>query len=185
MNKNDEQDGLLESQSTNSSRRVFLKKGAIVTVPVILSAWSRPVLAATVSLSGILSGNASGEGEREGDYGKSPGYWHIPERYAGTGVDPYAQYHTIFPGMYHEINPDTGESLTLMDIFQFYRDNGASDELWSPGAHLISAYMNTIVYAGTYFLSQDDVFQIAIEYANDPTHERSGMIRDFLDTTWD
>jgi len=176
-------DNCQENIETGSSRRSFLKKGAIVTAPIILTAWSRPVLGATVSLSGILSGNASGEGGREGDMGLSPGYWHKEERYAGTGVDPNAGYHTIFPGTYHIINPDTGESLSLLEIIELFRSNGASEEKWSPGAHLIAALMNSLTMS-TYLLSTDDVFEIANKYALTPTHELSGRIRDFLDTTW-
>lgn len=171
-----------ESIETGSSRRSFLKKSAIVTAPIILTAWSRPVLGATVSLSGILSGNASGEGGREGDLGKSPGYWRNHESAYPTDITLETSYHPLFSGNYH-ISPVTRESYTLDEVFNEFGSNGSAGDKWSPGPHLIAAYLNARTL-DTYLLSEFDVKDIADEYAADPSHPRSGMIRGFLDTTW-
>ena len=166
-----------------SSRRSFLKKSAIVTAPIVMTAWSRPVLGATVSLSGILSGNVSGEGGREGDLGRSPGYWMNHEEAYPTDITLETLYHPLFSGNYH-IDSVTGVSYTLGDIFEEFRSNGSNGGKWSPGPHLIAAYLNARTY-DTYLLSESDVQDIANEYASNPTHDRSSMIRSFLDTTWD
>lgn len=174
-----------ENIESGSDRRTFLKKGAIVSVPLVLSAFSRPVLAERCGLSGMLSGNLSGHEDDQCILGLSPGAWK--NRLAGKNGDE-----VLWPA------PFTLNTLfhdeTIGFEGNYYPDTTMYDQLWctsnaecGPGDHFVAALLNAYNW-DDYVLSVADVHQLWHEFliGSTVTLDAFGAVdfRDFLDTTW-
>ncbi|SHJ56485.1 hypothetical protein SAMN02745165_02661 [Malonomonas rubra DSM 5091] len=175
-----------EEIEAGSDRRTFMKKGAVVSVPLVLSAFSRPVLAERCGLSGLTSGNLSGHEDDQCVLGLSPGAWK--NRMAGKNDKevlwpaPFTlstPYHDATYGFAGNLFGDASmyEVLFLTDY-----------SVYPPGAHFVAALLNAY-YFDDYVLSVADVHQLWGEYLlSDYTtlDELGGFIdfNSFLDTTW-
>lgn len=152
--------GHQQPPATTNSRRSFLKKGAVVSVPLVFTAFSRPVLAMRCGLSGLQSGNLSGQDDTQCEGGGSPGYWKThannwpkPLNSGSCGTDigkVNADDCSGFP-LYNSSDAFPGSSIemSLMDVL---RDYSGSAEF-----HLVAALLNYYYLEGTYALSLADI----------------------------
>lgn len=191
---------LNEDSIETSDRRTFLKKGAVLSIPLVMTAFSRPVLAERCGLSGLISGNLSGQDEGQCVLGYSPGAWKTPDsgdgiwpspfvpgalgdltvnkkivNSAGTGT-PFGDYFTPCPGMYLD---NKSKSASMLDVLNM-SSVGA-------GSHFVAALLNAY-YFEYYVLSKADVAQLWSEYINEQyatlTQLGYSDFNSFLDSTW-
>ena len=183
MEENKEKrEGNIES---GSDRRTFLKKGAVVSVPLVLSAFSRPVLAERCGLSGLISGNLSGHDDDQCVLGLSPGAWK--NRMAGKNTGD-----VLWPA------PFTLDTLYHDATYGFegniYDDTTMYDQLFctsmtecGAGEHFVAALLNAY-YFDNYVLSIADVHQLWHEYMYNDTTTINELgyfeFNTFLDSTW-
>lgn len=177
-----------KNPETCSSRRSFLKKGAIVSTPLIVTAWARPVYALRCGLSGLLSGNLSYRPERDTcEMGLSPGYWgqkgtsdgwpsplNTGTVTASNGVNPTAwkdfpKFHGTGP--YHFSGTEY-DDMDMLEVLSY--ENG------SEGFHFVAALLNSLSDRVNYPLTTSDVMYL---WSVKDTFEYEGMdAKEFLDT---
>jgi len=140
---------------SDSIRRRMLK-GAVVSVPLIMTVTSRPVLANHCSVSGTLSGNLSTPhdhicvGLTPGYWGQHPYEWPSPY-YAGDCLDgghdlvgkhcrsnEYQQNGTLFHDHTFGFIGTLFGDMTMMEVIQ---QQGYEDK-YQLGAHAVAALLN-------------------------------------------
>lgn len=164
----DRQESLKPSGAANETgeklagRRRFLKNGALVATPVIISVASKPVWAGNCSLSGMLSGNLSQQqyqcqGGTPGFWGTHPRVWPFPYDPGVSSLAPKKRGATGNNGVY------TGGTLfyntfstarrivvynnvSMMNVIQM----SGTDDRYQLGAHAVCALLNATFYYNKY-----------------------------------
>lgn len=173
-------------QSSPGRRRLL--KGAVVSVPLIMTVTSRPVLANHCTVSGTLSGNLSTPhdhmclGLTPGYWGQHPFEWPSPY-YAGDCVNDvvgnhcksneYQQNGTLFHDSSLGFIGNLFSDDTMMEVIQ---KMGYSDK-YQLGAHAVAALLNATQFGEESFgyTPQQIRDMWASRYLSDP----EGLKRDY------
>lgn len=165
--------------ATGSTRRSFLQKGAVASVPLVLTAFSRPVLADRCGLSGLTSGNLSDNreyeecgGGRSHGYYKAPDLWPdsegapIPGEIANPDANRNQKVAIPFTGTPFHSNCTYDNGLTGIFSGSDYGTMSMFEVVMTdtqPGCHFVAAYLNCFKY-DDYLLSKLDVLRLWNEY---------------------
>lgn len=192
------QQGIINS---GSDRRTFLKKGAVASVPLVLSAFSRPVLALDrCGLSGNLSGNLSGHEDDLCEGGYTHGGWKTVEAgdpdWGSTDYEPGVVDSAIIDQKvkklsdFHKLAGDGGGTTfaaalgssaeygsvaTLLDIMTLGGQIGL-------GCHWAAAILNASYTKIDYYFSVADVRTLYSDYLSNDYDNLYGLgFTDFED----
>lgn len=172
---------------TGPTRRSFLQKGAVASVPLVLTAFSRPVLAVKCSISGMQSGATSREDSDDiCTMGFSPGFWKNAKdhnKWPSVGPQPSDSF-----GSYFLDATDDVYDVELNVALQYSSaENTAAPSII---AHLTAALLNVYLFAnfsdfGPYVLSEQNVLDLFTNAkAEHFSKDAVTKVRDFLDSTW-
>lgn len=136
-------DASSQGVGSSSGRRAFLKRGVLVSAPIIISVASKPVWAGNCTLSGMLSGNLSQQqsvcqGGTPDHWGNNAALWPSPYD-PGTMVGGTYTGGTLFYNAFSSQRSITlYNNVSMMNIIQ----SSMTDNSYLLGAHAVAALLN-------------------------------------------